>query len=110
MPSFFHESRGYLLVLSIDVSFGLKRFLKGYLLLPKWFKAFYKHLHSIGETSPNVGPGYRCQHLVVAAAIFDGQPHHSPVRVRVPGERRVVQLMLGRPVWEEPRGELSDEV
>ena len=77
---------------------------------PKWFKAFSRHLHSIGETSPNVGPGYRCQHLVVAAAIFDGQPHRSPVRVRVPGERRVVQLMLGRPVWEEPRGELSEKM
>ena len=28
MPSFFHESRSYLLVLSIDVSFVLKSFLE----------------------------------------------------------------------------------
>ena len=60
-------------------------------------KYFISHLHSIGRTSIGVVPDDRCQHLVVAAAVFQGQSHHPPARlghVRVPRERRVVQLML----------------
>ena len=57
-----------------------------------------QHLYSIGRTSTRVVPCHHC--VVAAAAVFEGQPHqHSPVarlgHLRIPGERRVVQLPQG---------------